>query len=688
MSGQATNVVQARDISTLHIENTIRLPVPRQLPPDTVPFVDRESVLEGLTSWLTESGEDAPGHVVVAGIGGVGKTAIAAHWAHGVRDQFPDGELYIDLRGYHANDSLSAEEALNELLCAFLPADRVPFGLAAKVGLYRSLLRERRMLVLLDNAATVDQVRPLLPGTSTCRVLITSRSRLTGLATREGAHRLPLDVLPPDRAVDLLRQVSGPEWIDAEPDATNELARFCGYLPLALRIVAERLVTGQRPSELVEELAEEHERLDALTSEEDDFSSVRTVFSWSYRILPPPVARMFRLLSLPAGTDLSLAAAAALADVSRAEARRQLGVLVGAHLLHESGPRRYRLHDLLRVYSAECAEVDETEADRRAAMRRLHTWLLYSTEKAVSVLYPNRFRYPLEQSQVPRALPEFADPRQALQWCDDESGNLVAAVRQAADSGDHDLAYRLPVVLFGYFVVRKPWDDWITSFGIGLASARRLGERDAQAWLLSGIALPHLDRREFDAAIGYLRQALDAWRDTGQRWGEAWALRDLGEACCQQERFAEAVDHLERAVAIAAEIGDRAGEADARVYLAGACCGLGRFDEALSCVQIALDLRSGTGDSRDVAGVLNTMSRVYRHLERFDAALEHGNRALEIWHGVDYRHGEAVVHENLGETLSLAGRTDEARSHFGAALAIFEELGDPRADGIRDRLAP
>ncbi|HEX4703445.1 MAG TPA: tetratricopeptide repeat protein [Pseudonocardiaceae bacterium] len=681
MSGTATNMIQARDIAAIHIGG-VALPIPHQLPPDIAPFVDREVAIEGLHSWLGESDSGVRRHVVVAGAGGVGKTALATHWAHQVRDRFPDGELYIDLRGYHPQDSLSTEEALNELLCAFLPTERIPLGLGAKIGLYRSLLNERRILLLLDNAASPDQVRPLLPGAPTCRVLITSRSRLSALTTGEDGRPMPVDVLPPDRAVDLLRRVAGAERLDGAPAAAAELARLCGFLPLALRIIANRLAADpfQGVSDLVEELIGERDRLDGLIAEDDGSASVRAVFSWSYRILAPAAARMFRLLSLPAGGELSLAAAATLADVPPAEARRLLSALVGAHLVNEVGPRRYGFHDLLRLYSAECSHKDDSPTDRHAALRRYLDWTLNTAEAAGRVLYPHQIRSPLDGMEISGVTVPLTDAQQARVWLDEERTNLVAAVRQAAEVGEHGVAWRLPVALFGYFVVGKSWDDWIASFEIGLAAAQVLADRAAEAWLLTGVAVPHLDLGQFDIAADYFGLALAAWRDTGQEWGELWALRDLGETLRRQGRFAESVGYLESALEIAVRTGDRNGESDTRVYLAEAYCGLGRLAEALDCARAALAI------SAENARVLLTLSRVHRDLKQFDQALDHAGTAFEIWHRYNYRHGEAVIHNDIGEILQRLGRDTDARAHWTAALEIFEELDDPEAEKLRSLL--
>lgn len=695
MSGSAHNVVQARDVSGgVHIHHAIgqELPTPRQLPADVVHFIDRETHIARLDAWLDSAHDGTPPVEVIAGIGGVGKTSLAAHWAHRVRGRFPDGDLYLDLRGYHAKRSLSVEEALDRLLRAFdIPAERIPADADAQAALYRSLLHGRQMLILLDNAANVDQIRLLLPGTPTCRVLVTSRSQMAGLTAREGATRMPLDVLSPERAVELLRQVAGAERVDADPSAAADVAGYCGYLPLPLRIVAERLIASPHLAlvDLAEELAESRERLNVLTADDDQFSTVRAVFSWSYRALDPNTARMFRLLGLPAGPDTGVLAAAVLAGVSTGAGRRLLHKLTGAHLLDEYRPQRFRFHDLLHVYAAECVANDETPDERRAALRRLVTWYARSARAAGQVLAPYFSSIPLGLDDSTGELPRFADRAAAQSWCDGERANLVAAVGQAAEAGEHDLAWQLPVALFGYFLVRRTINDFVTTHRIGIASARVVGNRLAEAWLRSSIVIAYSDLRRYDEVVDHLRAAVDAWRETGPqwRWGEAWALRDLGSAYRQLGRLDDAVEALDEALAMHIEEGDAFGEATALAALAITRHNLGQYDEALRHLERSIAIRRAEGDRRNIGKVLNDFGLVYGSMGRTDAAIDHLERAIEMHTELDYWYGEAVAHQRLGDVLDRAGRPEPARDHWQAAARLFDKLGDPSAEDIRARLA-
>jgi len=691
-AGTATNVVQAGSISGgvhIHHHDAAIAVTPRQLPADVAHFTDREPQISWLDTWL----ETAHGQLalvnVIAGAGGVGKTSLAAHWAHRVRERFPDGDLYLDLHGYHAERRVDADEALDQLLRTLdVPGERIPISRDAKAALYRSLLHERRMLILLDNAATADQVRPLLPGSPTCRVLITSRSTMAGMMTREGARRMPLDVLPTDQAVELLRKIVGAARVDADPAAAAELTRHCGFLPLALRITAERLAASPHLAlaDLVEELAEEQERLDALTIDGDDLSTVRVVFSWSYHTLSPEAARMFRLLSIPRGTDISAAAAAVLCGVSEGKGRRLLEQLAGMHLLSEHQPRRYRFHDLVRVYAAECAQRDESSRDRQAAAHRLFTWYAHCVLAAARVYAPGFTRIPMALPDPPREPPEFPDRLAALHWCDAERENLIAAVETANELHEYALAWQLPVALFGYFLVRKPLTDWVVSHDIGIAAAQLCGEQLAEAWLLTSRALPQSDLRQYEAARESHERALPLWRATGERWGEAWALRDLASLYRLLDRVPEAVDAFERALAMHIEEGDRWGEATASAGLALALHSLGSSGQALRLLDRTLAIRQESNDHRNVARAMNELGLVYGALGETDTAIDYLERALPIHQSFDYWYGEAVARERLADILAPLGQTAAAEEHWRIAADLYDRLGDPHGDDIRARL--
>lgn len=373
-------VVQADSIGQVSLSSApVDVPRPAQLPPDVSSFTGRVEDLATLDS-LFGHGRSAAGPgpmavviTTIAGAGGIGKTALAVHWAHRVRSGFPDGQLYVNLRGYGPGPAMSPGHALDGFLRALgMPGEAVPTDVAAMTASFRSLVADRRVLVILDNAVTADQVRPLLPGTPTCAVVVTSRNKMSGLVAHDGARRVTLDQLTPREAGQLLRDVIGPSRADAEPGAVAELGRFCDFIPLALRVAADRVAARPhlRISGLVRDLAEEHRRLDVLSTGDDDPTTLRSVFSWSYRTLPPETARAFRLLGLHPGFTISTAAAAALTGTATADAGRHLDALAGVHLLTEVDRQRYQVHDLLRAYAAERAAADEPPVERQVALRR------------------------------------------------------------------------------------------------------------------------------------------------------------------------------------------------------------------------------------------------------------------------------------------------------------------------------
>jgi DNA-binding XRE family transcriptional regulator len=365
-------------------------PVPRQLPADVAGFTGRSPHLAELDGLLAGDGEPPVVLIsAIAGAAGVGKTALAVHWAHQVSDRFPDGQLHVNLQGYAAGPPVEPVRALAQLLQSFgLEAEKVPVEEEAAAGLYRSLLSGRRVLVVLDNARDATQVRPLLPGSPGCVVVVTSRDRLTGLVASHGAHRLLLDVLAPDEAVGLLARILGQERVDGDPAGTVELAEACGRLPLALRIAAANLAGEPERSIGSYAGALRGDRLGGLAVEDDPEVGVRAAFDHSYAVLHPDAQRLFRLLGLVPGPEATPNAAAALAGTAPDAAARLLGRLAAAHLLEVHAPDRYSLHDLLRLYASQRAEREDSGAERQAAVRRLFDWYLHTADSAARLLYP------------------------------------------------------------------------------------------------------------------------------------------------------------------------------------------------------------------------------------------------------------------------------------------------------------
>ncbi len=644
VSGRAQFAVQAQAIHGgvhVHAPPDAVAAVPRQLPAAVGQFVNRTSELSILDAMIAETSGPvrcAPLVSTVTGGPGVGKTALVVHWAHLVRERFPDGELYVNLRGYDQGSPLHPEQVLDGFLRALsVPASRIPADPEAQAGLYRSLLDGRRTLIVLDNASSAAQVRPLLPGSAHCTVVITSRSRMAGLVARDGARRISVDNLPPIESLHLLREIIGAERVDAEPDAASELARRCDHLPLALRIAADRVVTRPhaRLGDLVEELSDEQDRLDALTADDDDLAAVRTVFSWSYRALPPHAARAFRLLSLHPGPEIGSTAAAALLGCTIAAARRVLETLTGAHLLDEIGRDRHQFHDLLRSYAAEQALAQEPESERAAATGRELTWYLHTAAAAARRL-PQRHRVTPAPSQLPVAPSSFSTTEQALTWCEQERANLLAAIAAAAGAGRDDLAWQLTLALGSFFNLRKHWADWIESHRLGLAAAEREGDADGQAWLLTGLG--------------------SAYRDTG--------------------RLEAAIEAQRRAADLFTRLGDPEGIGSVRNNLGSALHGLTRLTEALAQYDIAVETYRAAGMVQSQGRAMSNRATVLGDLGRHDEAITQIEAALGLLEASDDRHGEGFTLHNLGDAYAAAGHMRQAAAAYQRSLPIRRATGN------------
>ncbi|ALG12333.1 AfsR/SARP family transcriptional regulator [Kibdelosporangium phytohabitans] len=467
------------------------LGTPAQLPADVAGFVGRQTQLHQLDKLLTDRGTATTVLIsAIAGTAGVGKTALAVHWAHRVRDRFPDGQLHVDLRGYSTGSPMRPIEALARFLRALgVAADRVPVEVDEAAALYRSLLADRRMIVVLDNAFQPEQVRPLMPGAPGCLVLVTSRSVLAGLVATDGAYELTLDVLTAKESDALLRGLLGTERIEAQPRATADLAELCAHLPLALRIAAAQLLGQPRlaVAGYVDQLRS-GDRLDSLRVAGDEQTAVLPAFTQSYSALPDGTRRLFRLLGSVPGPGITAEASAALAGISRQDAGARLATLAAGHLLEERVPGRYGCHDLLRQYAKERSRHEDTESERDSALRALYDWYLHTVDEAAAMLYPEmqRLSLPPERDQ-PRAA-GFDDHTDALAWLDTERANLVAVVTHAAQHQPWPVAGLIAESLRGYFWLRMYTVDWLEVASAGQSIAESTGDPKAVTAALLSLA--------------------------------------------------------------------------------------------------------------------------------------------------------------------------------------------------------
>lgn len=621
---------------------------PRQLPPAVPGFTGRSAELKALTRLLDQHGERAPEAVVISAIGGtagVGKTALAIQWAHQAAGRFPDGQLYVNLRGYDPGPPMPAAEALAGFLRSLgVPGQDIPPQAEQRAARYRSLLAGKRMLVMLDNARSAEQVRPLLPGTPPCAVVVTSRDTLPGLVARDGAARLNLDLLPLADAVVLLRTLIGTR-VDAEADAAAELADQCCRLPLALRVAAE--LAASRPAVplagLAGELADLRTRLDLLEAGGDPRAEVRTVFSWSYRHLGLGTAQSFRLLGLHPGPDFGPYAAAALTGATLRQARRAVDTLARAHLLFPAAAGRHGMHDLLRGYARELAATVDNGPGQRTALTRLLDHYLHAAAAAMDTLFPAERHH---RPRIPRPatpVPPLTDPAAAREWLNRERAALVAAAGHAAGHGWPGHATQLAATLARYLLHSGHFPEALTIYGHALGAARRTGDRIAEATTLNQIGLVDGQQGRLQQAVRHHRQALALFRQAGDRAGEARALGNLGLDETRLGRYEQAARHQQGAVAIFGNLGDRFGEARALSNLGLTRQLQGRYQQAAGYYQHTLNLFRQIGDQLGEASALARLGVVDLRLDRCQHAARFLRQALALFHDMGNAAGEADV---------------------------------------------
>jgi DNA-binding SARP family transcriptional activator/tetratricopeptide (TPR) repeat protein len=654
-------------------------PVPAQLPPASAYFTGRAAQFKQLDAMLDRLADGDPVLVVsaIAGSAGVGKTELAVHWGHRVRDRFPDGQLYVNLRGYAAAAPLRPIEALAGLLASLgVPARDVPVDQEQAVAMYRSLLAGKRMLVLLDNARRPDQVRPLLPGTAGCLVLVTSRDQMGGLVARDGAARLDLGMLSADEAQTLLALLLGPERLAAQPESAQELARLCGYLPLAIRIAAANLQAhpGRTMAGHVAALRN-GDRLTALEVQGDPQAGVRTAFDQSYESLPAEAARLFRLLGLVPGPDIATEAAAALGASSVESAADLLDRLAAAHLVVEHGSGRYTLHDLLRLYATEQAAVEDGPVGSDAALARLYRYYLHAASAAADLLYPEMLRLPAPTAQPAQV---FAGSDEASHWLDTERANLVAAVTTAAGHGQHKAAWRLADVLRGYLYICAHLVDWQTVAAAGLAAAQADGDPGAQAAAHLSVGMLHWVQGNPQEAVDILTAAHAEAGRARWREGEAVTLGNLGSIHSERGQLAQAAQYDSQALAIFQQVGWRPGQASKLCTLGIAQVLMGRLEPAVGHLTQAVALLQAAGSHSMAANALANLGVAYRKLGRLADARATLDQAIALTQQTGNRVVGPYARAALAAVERDRGRLTDARRLADAAVAQAGANGDPR----------
>jgi tetratricopeptide (TPR) repeat protein len=664
--------------------------VPAQLPADVEIFTGRYQELADLDRLLTRTadptaaagftGGDSTAVVItaVSGTAGVGKTALALRWAHRVRRAFPDGQLYVNLHGFDSEQPLSAADALAGFLRALgMPGQNIAVEVEERAAAYRSLLDGRRMLIVLDNASSVEQIRPLLPGAPSCVVVVTSRDSLAGLVARHSARRLDLDLLPLKDAVALLAALIGGR-VQAEPEAATTLARLCARLPLALRVAAE--LAASRPTvslaQLVAELANEQRRLELLDAGGDARTAVRGVFFWSYQHLPAIVRRAFRLIGLHPGPDFDPYAVAVLADTSYDQAEQIVDLLARAHLIHSPRPGRYGMHDLLRAYAIYLADVKDSEAEQRTGLTRLFDHYLATAAAAMDTLVP------AEQHRRPRIpppatpTPPMPDRAAARAWLDTERVTLIAVSAYTAARGWPGHTTRLSTTLYRYLDAGGHFPDGLTIHTHALHAARHTDEPAAEADALLNLGHIYWQQGQYGQAANHLQQALTLAREIGDRHGETNALLNLGIVDQRQSHYGQAANHLQQALTLAREIGDRVVETNALLNLGIVDRRQGHYGQAADHYQQALTLAREIGDRHGEANALDHLGTIYQRQGHYQQAADHHQQALALFRGIGDRHGEANTLLDLGTAYRRQGHYQQAADHHQQALALFREMGD------------
>ncbi|MEU4524920.1 tetratricopeptide repeat protein [Amycolatopsis sp. NPDC024027] len=701
--GDLGSVVQAGTIQQLSVMGTNRWwsapAVPRQLPQAMPGFTGRQEQLAFLDAQLRVEAQDDRAEAVVItavdGTGGVGKTTLALHWARKVERQFPDGSLFVNLRGYGPGAPLSPSEALEGFLQALgVPGEMIPPGIESQAGLYRSLLAGKRMLIVLDNANTPSQVRPLLPGDPGCLVLVTSRASLTGLVVNTSARRMALDLLGPDEARSMLGTLIGPAISAADPGQVDELIRLCARLPLALRIAAARVteIDDLTIADLIAELADEPARLDTLSMSDDEEATVRAVFDGSYRMLDAAASRLFRLLGLFPGADISTHAAAALAGLDLAATRRLLGKLATAHLIEPAGRHRYRLHDLLRSYAAERAGRENTQSEREQAERRLVEWYAQQVAAGKLVTHPpsraDPFREPLADDLPKLAFSSIDD---VTAWWDQETTNVSAVLRWSATNMAR---LKLTVMLLygatGTFTRRGRWTDVVDVVESTVAAAQRSGEELIEAHMLCQLAefLWDMPERNADRAIEVATRGLALAERLGRTSAMSWALNTLALISIAQRRYDDAAGYLHRARPLSAgyQNGRMEGVIEGNLSEVHAC--LGNHEQSLEHAERELVLRRRADDVEglEFASPYH-FALAYQSQGRNAEAVKICNEALSR---LNKRRGHlrsvGRLLDVMAESFVELGDRRQAAACWEKALAIYDVFDLPRSAEIRAHL--
>ncbi|QRP46733.1 BTAD domain-containing putative transcriptional regulator [Amycolatopsis sp. FDAARGOS 1241] len=655
--------------------------VPHQLPPDLGAFAGREADLKALHALLPADDSTSTPIASVEGMGGIGKTTLSVHFAHGIADRFPGGQIFLNLRGYGPGEPVEPLAALETLLAALgVPAEQIPTDLDGRAATWRTHTARRRLLVVLDNANSTEQVRPLVPGPG-CLVVVTSRWQLRGLVATHGARRIALEELDEPDAVELLASAIGVDRVNADPTATARFVRYCGGLPLAIRILAVR--AAQFPDyplgSFVDSL--EPDRLGSFDLGDGDETNIRAVFSYSYRALPVQAARLLRLLGLPSGPDVTPDVASVLLGEPASAA---LDALVSAHLLAQPQPGRYQFHDLIRAYAAELSHRVDSDEMRSAARLRLLDFYVASALNASRAMRPERIYESLGLEPVDGGL-AFAGYHAGLAWFTEEYGNLVAAVHLAFRLRYFRHCWQLTWLMFTYFAGRGRIDEWRALNELALRGTRLSGDRRGEAGILNCLGVIDGVVRDYASARLYLSQALELQRSLGSRLGEARALYNLAMAADSRDDYPAALAHGYEALHIVRDLRLVGFEANVLRALGDLCARFGDYPRALSLADASLSLVDG--DPRAGRFSLTTRAKALLGLGRHAEGIECMSDAVDQFFAVDEHYEAADVLSQLGSAHQRLGHPAAARDCWLRAARLLTDLSHPDADDVRAKLA-
>ena len=692
-SGSGENIVQAQQIENLSFfQSPDRpLPVPRQLPPDVSGFANRREEVRSLDFIVDQqrSREEAPLIVVVTGMPGVGKTSLSVHWAHKIKSFYPDVQLYANLRGFDSGTPATASQILDQFLRALdVSPSKIPEHEEGRTALYRSIMHNRKSLIFLDNARDVNQVRPLIPPSSSSLTVVTSRNKLSGLIVRDGASSVPLAPFSPEAAIDLLTR-NEIAASDRELQLALHVARSCGFLPLTLRIILDKIQLRENETfkeaaeEIIDELSEAQSVLDSFRSVDGyGLNEVKVVFSWSYGGLPDDVARLFRMIGLHPGVEFSVDDASKLVGVPRQDAADKLNLLTQLSILERAGRGRYKFHDLMRSFAAERAHAEEATPEIVAALRRLLLYYIQHVDAADRIFAPER-RHVLSEEESRET---FESYESALQWCELERNNLIAAMRAAETAGQHDLGWQLGMALITYLNLRKYRSDRVAVCEMSVHASLESGNVFGEAWSYTSLGGAYTDVARYEKATECHKEAIRLWRLLEDWEGVGKCLENWSDTYSGQGDFAGAVRVAIEAMNVWRELGKLRDLAITLCTLGYAQLAQNDIVSAGQCFNEALDIRSHA-DMVTVADALRGVAVVSHKMGNPAESRSRFEQAVDVYRGAGDSFGEAVTQRLLSELLMAQGYVSEAKTALIKALGLMRVIDDPSVPDLERELA-